>query len=178
MGTNQPTTPTDERTLFYSPEHILITVLAVVKLIVAMVIVSLATYTVLNFFRIDVRFTLVATALIMIIGGTYIYFHQQKTYFQITNQRIILSLQEGLFKNKSYSTNLNKIKETAFTVDGLLASLFGYGTVFIHSEAEFVENRLITFKYLPNAKEVKLFIDRVRDLVEQGKKREELPIYK
>ena len=174
-----PTPSNEEKELLTLKENIIFSAFLVAKIIGFTILLSLACagFFDLDFIDIYEQYSLLIGFLFLLINLIYWYYLRQKTFFTITNQRLILSQQLGIFKNQSYSINLNKIKETAFKKNQFLGEIFGYGEIMIHADSEFLESRFLKFPALESVREVKLYLDKIVALIQEGVKRDDLPLF-
>lgn len=169
---------TNEKILLLKHKHWLLIVYKIIKMLILTTFVSLVLWAIFTIFEIDkLALLILVVSLIFLSFSFFIYFQYQKTYCLITNQRVILSIQRGLFSNKTRSINLNKIHETAFSLNGLFGSIFGFGKLTIESEIESAENRQMTFENIAQVKDSKFFLDKIITLIEEGTPNDQLPIF-
>ncbi|NTV30772.1 PH domain-containing protein [candidate division WWE3 bacterium] len=71
--------------------------------------------------------------ILMFIWRLYLWYG---TYYIITNRRLILVTQRGAFSHDDRETGLINIQDVQASVDGLQASLYGYGNVRIQVSSE------------------------------------------
>jgi uncharacterized membrane protein YdbT with pleckstrin-like domain len=57
------------------------------------------------------------------------------TVYIVTDQRIRQNIQKGLFSKSLVDLGLDKVQSAHVSVKGVLASLLGYGTVILHTQA-------------------------------------------
>lgn len=75
----------------------------------------------------------------------------------VTNENIIQVLQFSLFSNQTSQLNLAKIQDVSVDTNGILASIFNFGTIDIETAGEASNFR---FRYAPNPNKVaKLIIE-------------------
>lgn len=68
------------------------------------------------------------------VGGfLYAYMLWYHSYYIVTNERIRQVNQKGIFKMSVVDLGLDKIQSISYGVDGMLAGLFGYGTILIQT---------------------------------------------
>lgn len=83
----------------------------------------------------------------VLIGG-WIAAHVYKgNELVITNENVVQILREGLFDRKVSQLNLAKVQDVTVDQEGVLANVFGYGTISIESAGEAANYRFI---YLPD----------------------------
>ena len=68
-----------------------------------------------------------------LIGAIYTYMLWYFSVYIVTNQRIRQVVQRGLFKKTVVDLSLDKIQSISMSVPGLLAGIFGYGTILIQT---------------------------------------------
>ena len=71
---------------------------------------------------------LLAAGLLMIL---YRYYFWKRTLYIVTDQRVMMVVQEGLFSRSVQQAPNHKIMNVSAKVEGLTASLYGYGDVSI-----------------------------------------------
>ncbi len=104
----------------------------------------------------------------LIIGGGYIVINWYKWYmtrFVFTNKRVMVREQSGIFKKISAETRLDEIIDITYAVEGIWATLFNYGAVYV--EAEGREPLILADIYRPGQIQEELF--DIRDEVLKGK---------
>jgi len=91
------------------------------------------------------------------------FFVWKRTYYAITNKRIILVTQLGLFSHEDRETSLAKLQDVKAEVNGLQASLYGFGNVIIQVSSE--DARLV-FEKVAKPQEIQRVIMREAHLRE------------
>jgi len=105
----------------------------------------------------------------LIIGGGYIVVNWYKWYmtrYVFTNRRVIVREQASIFKKISAEIRLDEIADITYVIEGVWATLFNYGSVFV--EAENREPLIIADIYRPGQIQEELF--DIRDEILKGKK--------
>ena len=100
-----------------------------------------------------------------------------KTYFIVTDSRIIISEQLNLFKNVTKSVNLNKLIDVATESSGKMFSFFGVGKIIIKTNSDLKQNRKLSFENLSDVQDVKLFLDNIEDLIRRNTDKNSLPSF-
>jgi len=85
-------------------------------------------------------------------------------FWVVTNDRMLNIEQEGIFSRTVSEVDLYKIQDATSEVKGILASIFGYGTIYIQTAAE--KERFELTK-IPNPNEVRKII---MDMAEEDRK--------
>ena len=88
----------------------------------------------------------------------------RKTFYLVTNLRIILLTRYGLFKHDDRETALQMIQDVKAEVDGMQPALYGFGDVTVQVSSQ--DARLILEK-VPKPREVQRVIVREAHLKEQ-----------
>jgi len=104
----------------------------------------------------------------LIIGGGYIVINWYKWYmtrYVFTNKRVMVRDQAGIFKKVSAEIRLDEIADITYAVEGIWATLFNYGAVYV--EAENREPLILADIYRPGQIQEELF--DIRDEVLKGK---------
>ena len=73
----------------------------------------------------------------------------------ITNRKIIDIEQKGLFNRETSSFRLDHIQDITIDVSGIIATLIGYGDIYVQTAGE---NRSFSLKFVANPTEVKEII--------------------
>lgn len=83
----------------------------------------------------DVRmfWVFLGCAVLGVIGVLYAYMLWYFSYYLVTNQRIRQVVQRGLFKKTVVDLGLDKIQSISMSVPGVMAGMFGYGTILIQT---------------------------------------------
>lgn len=68
-----------------------------------------------------------------ILGFLYAYMLWYFSIYIVTNQRIRQISQKGFFKKTVVDLGLDKIQSISYGVPGLIAGIFGYGTILIQT---------------------------------------------
>ena len=80
---------------------------------------------------------LVYAALISFLVGFFAFFWKyflwSRTFYALTNKRLILIVQEGLFNKEERQASLNMIQDVKGEVRGLQPSLYGFGDVIVQT---------------------------------------------
>jgi len=85
-------------------------------------------------------------------------------FWVVTNDRLLNINQEGIFSRTISELDLYKIQDATSEVQGILASLFGYGDIHIQTAGE---TQRFELKQIPNPNEVRGVI---MDLAEEDRK--------
>lgn len=67
------------------------------------------------------------------VGFSYAYMMWYFSVYIVTNERIRQISQKGIFKKSVVDLGLDKIQSISYGVSGILAGLFGYGTILIQT---------------------------------------------
>jgi len=67
---------------------------------------------------------------------TWKFYLWRNTYYVVSNKRLILITQHGLFSYDDRETSLNMIQDFRATVDGLQPSLYGFGDVTVQVSSQ------------------------------------------
>ena len=67
------------------------------------------------------------------IGMLYTHMLWYFSYYIVTNQRIRQVVQRGIFKKTVVDLGLDKIQSISMSVPGVIAGIFGYGTILIQT---------------------------------------------
>lgn len=95
--------------------------------------------------------------------------------YLITNQRVIRIKQKGLFSREVRETPYEKIQEVTCKIEGVLATVFNFGSVFVHTMVSKDPLVLASIKRPQEVKEKIIEIqERVEDSDEEGLTAEEL----
>lgn len=90
-----------------------------------------------------VLFTLVGLGAFI---ATYIY---NSNRFYLTNESVIQEIQTSLFNRHEQTVSLSNIEDASYKQDGIIAHLFGYGTIRLSTEGDETTYR---FTYVTNPK--------------------------
>jgi membrane protein YdbS with pleckstrin-like domain len=97
---------------------------------------------------------LVWSLLVLLYGGRKVWLWLKNAYY-VTDQRLILVRQDGVFKRSVTETPLVRISNVSFSTNGFLSTLLRYGDVTVQLAG--AENNLI-LKGVANASRVRDFI--------------------
>lgn len=99
-----------------------------------------------------VELTTIILCLIIIIGiGGYIavWVYLRNTFY-MTNESVIQEIQESLFSRREQTVSLGSIEDASFRQNGIIQTIFNYGTIRLSTEGEETTYR---FHYVSNPKE-------------------------
>lgn len=85
-------------------------------------------------------------------------------FWVVTNDRLMNVEQQGAFARTISELDLYKIQDATSEVKGILATLFGYGTIYVETAAE---KERFELKQIPNPNEVRKLI---MDMAEEDRK--------
>lgn len=164
----------NEKILFFARPHLLIFIWSIIKILILSALIIFTGIGASYIFSFKMIYGILAASLICIIALIFIWFLWQKTFFIITNHRVLIRIQKGLFHNEMWSVNLTKVRETAYQLSKFLGSIFGYGTILIQSDVELGKKK-ISFQNLPHVQDAKFFLDKIVEMVESGKNKDKFP---
>lgn len=108
----------------------------------------------------------------LLIGAIVIflwyYFFWSKSYFIISNEKIIVKVRNGLFSKFHMSIHYRNIRDTAFSKNHVLHYLLWYGTIFARSSAGAVWD--LEARNIPNVEKVYKIINYLHNLSESERK--------
>lgn len=101
------------------------------------------------------------------IGAWYYYFWV-KSYFIISNEKIIVKVRNGLFSKFHMSIHYKNIRDMAFSKNNILHYALGYGTFFARSSAGAVWD--LEAKQIPNIEKVYKIVNYLYNLSEEERR--------
>lgn len=107
--------------------------------------VMLATPLFFAFFLLTYLWGVIILIIWLIVGLVYGFYQWFVWYFDsfvITDRRIINIDQQTLFRRKVSEADLENVQDSAYTIDGMLASMFDFGTVSVRTASEGTGMRL------------------------------------
>lgn len=87
--------------------------------------------------------------LVSLFGYIAIWIYMRNTFF-LTNESVIQEIQHSLFSKHEQTVSLGSIEDVSFRQDGLLQTIFNYGTIRLSTEGEETTYR---FHYVSNPKQ-------------------------
>lgn len=91
------------------------------------------------------QFLLIAAAAAFLIGLTMFlwkFYLWSRTFYLVTNKRLIMFTQYGVFHSDDRECSLAMIQDVRAEVKGLQASLYGFGDVIVQVSAQFAQIKL------------------------------------
>ena len=121
-----------DRILYKTHQHF---VTIVIKSISAS-IPCIVLFFLLSFFIPDFTVLLALVLSVIFVGiiGIY-YFFWIKSYFIITNEKVVVKVRNGIFSKFHMNIYFKNIRDAAYSKNHLLHYIFDYGTVFLRSSA-------------------------------------------
>ncbi|MCD5375258.1 PH domain-containing protein, partial [Candidatus Gracilibacteria bacterium] len=101
------------------------------------------------------------------IFGWY-YFFWIKSYFIISNEKIIVKVRNGLFSKFHMSIHYKNIRDTAFSKNNILHYALGYGTLFARSSAGAVGD--LEARNIPHIEKVYKIINALHNFTDEERK--------
>ncbi len=102
-----------------------------------------------------------------VIFGRY-YFFWVKSYFIISNEKIIVKVRNGLFSKFHMSIHYKNIRDTAFSKNNILHYAFNYGTLFARSSAGAVGD--LEARSIPDIEKVYKIVNYLHQLSTEERK--------
>lgn len=96
------------------------------------------------------------------------YFFWVKSYFIISNEKIIVKVRNGLFSKFHMSIHYKNIRDTAFSKNHVLHYLLGYGTFFARSSAGAVGD--LEAKAIPHIEKVYKIVNFLHNISEEERR--------
>lgn len=165
----------NETVLFEAHQHTLILILRLFRGILESSLLILAAFGTISLFSLEPVWPFVIAGLLILINFAVRLIPWLKTTFSISHQRVIIREQNGLIEHNIYTSNLDKIRETAVSIQGL-GSIFHYGQLIIMSDLE-LSRKQLNFKNTPSANEVKIYLDKIVNLVKESTPKDKLPAF-
>lgn len=167
---------TEERVLLYRNRYLLYLIGRVVKMAILTAILALAAIGALGLLRFAAYnfYAALAGGLIFVLGSLNEVFCYLKTFLAVTDERLVVSLQESIWHNSTRAVNLAKLREIGFRKKGFLEGFLGFGTLTIRTEENLKDNQKFSFYYCPSVQETKLFLDHIENALRQGKSLKDL----
>lgn len=111
--------------------------------------------------------------ILLVVWGVIIiawyYFFWSKSYFCISNEKIIVKVRNGFFSKFHMSIHFRNIRDTAFSKNNIFHYAFGYGTFFARSSAWAVGD--LEAQYIPNIEKVYKIINALHSMDESERKK-------
>lgn len=82
--------------------------------------------------------------------------------YLVTNERIRVIMQKGLFKKQVLDLGLERIDSIEYMVPGMMGGIFGYGTILIHMNAGDLT--------ISNVKKPEMVYNKLQDAFEKNKR--------
>jgi len=169
----------DERLLLHQNQFVFILIKKLIKYLIQAFILAFA---VVGFLAVlDIvnynHYAVIIGAVFFIVWTLNLVILYLKTYFIVTDSRIIISEQLNLFKNVTKSVNLNKLIDVATESSGKMFSFFGVGKIIIKTNSDLKQNRKLSFENLSDVQDVKLFLDNIEDLIRRNTDKNSLPSF-
>lgn len=164
----------NEKILFFAHPHLLIFIWSIIKVLILSALIVFTGIGASYLFSFRMIYGISVASLICLVILFFVWFLWQKTFFIITNHRVLIRTQKGLFHNEMWSVNLTKVRETAYQLSKFLGSIFGYGTILIQSDVELGKKKM-SFQNLPHVQDAKFFLDKIVGIVESGKDKDKFP---
>lgn len=151
--------------LYKTHEHFLV---VVIKTFFAIIPLSIV-YLILWFFLLDYRVYLtVLFFIVAVIFFAWYYFFWVKSYFIISNEKIVVKVRNGIFSKFHMNIYFKNIRDAAFSKNHMLHYVFDYGTLFARSSAGAVWD--LEAKNIPNIERVYKIVNYLYNLSEQERK--------
>ena len=99
---------------------------------------------------IEVTIILLCLTIIIGIGGYISLWGYLRKQFYMTNERVIQEIQHSLFSKREQTVSLGSIEDASFRQNGIIQTLFNYGTIRLSTEGEETTYR---FHYVANPKQ-------------------------
>lgn len=110
--------------------------------------------------------------LFLILGGVLIfawyYFFWVKSYFIISNEKIIVKVRNGLFSKFHMSIHYKNIRDTAYSKNNILHYMLGYGTFFARSSAGAVGD--LEAKAIPHIEKIYRIVNFLHNISESERR--------
>ncbi len=87
--------------------------------------------------------------MLLLIGYIAVWIYNSNKFF-LTNESVIQEIQTGLFNHNEQTVSLANIEDASFTQDGILQSIFDYGSIRLSTEGDETTYR---FTYVAKPKE-------------------------
>ena len=100
--------------------------------------------------------------------SAWYYFFWSKSYFCISNEKIIVKVRNGLFSKFHMSIHFRNIRDTAFSKNNVFHYLFDYGTFFARSSAWASWD--LNAQYIPNIEKVYKIVNSLHSLSDDERK--------
>lgn len=164
----------DERELYNSRQHLAILIWKITMIVLLGAIMVFAALGIASAFQIEKTWPIVIAVVLSLIGLALAIYRWLATSITITDQRILIHKQSGLFSNELLSVNLNKIKETASEQYLSAENVFGFGTLVIMGDLE-LSRKQFQVENLPKIKKVKIYLDKIVNMVNTNSNKDDLP---
>jgi len=99
----------------------------------------------------------------------WFYFFWVKSYFIISNEKIIVKVRNGLFSKFHMSIHYKNIRDTAFSKNNILHYMLGYGTFFARSSAWAVGD--LEARAIPHIEKVYKIINALHNYSDEERKK-------
>ncbi len=132
--------------------------------LVYVIIVLIAGY----IFKLSILTQSIVLLVIAVVVFVWYYFFWVKSYFLISNEKIIAKVRNGLFSKWHMSIHYKNIRDTAFAKNNILHYMFNYGTLFARSSAGSVGD--FEARCVPGVEKAYKIINALHNFTEEERK--------
>jgi hypothetical protein len=111
---------------------------------------------------------LIAEIIFAALIFAWFYFFWVKSYFIISNEKIIVKVRNGVFSKFHMSIHFKNIRDMAFSKNNVLHYLLNYGTIFARSSAGAMGD--LEAKHIPKVEKVYKILNALHSMEESERK--------
>lgn len=152
--------------LYKTHQHIIVLVSSILSIFLPyMLIVYIAGWYIFSW---NIFMSGVMSVVWLLIISSWYYFFWVKSYFIISNEKIIVKVRNGLFSKFHMSIHYKNIRDTAFSKNNILHYALWYGTFFARSSAWAVGD--LEARAIPNIEKVYKIINALHNYTDAERK--------
>ncbi len=151
--------------LYKTHQHIIVPISKSLSVFIPFLIISSV---ILFFLKISVVLIILWEIFIGAIIFAWFYFFWVKSYFIISNEKIIVKVRNGVFSKFHMSIHFKNIRDMAFSKNNVMHYVLWYGTIFARSSAGAVGD--LEAKHIPHVEKVYKILNALHMLEESERK--------
>lgn len=152
--------------LYKTHQHIFVLISRFLQIFLPYLILIIVLGEILWDFHFMIQMILIFLGGLCIFG--YYYFFWSKSYFIISNEKIVVKVRNGLFSKFHMNIYFKNIRDMAFAKNNMFHYLLGYGTIFARSSAGAVWD--LEAQYIPEVEKVYKILNALYSLNEEERR--------
>ncbi|NDK09457.1 PH domain-containing protein [Candidatus Gracilibacteria bacterium] len=154
-----------DKILYKTHQHIIVPITKFLAVFLPLFIISSVLF---YFIDINIAIIVIFEVLFAVLIFAWFYFFWVKSYFIISNEKIIVKVRNGIFSKFHMSIHFKNIRDMAFSKNNIMHYALGYGTIFARSSAGAVGD--LEAKQIPNIEKVYKILNALHSMDDSERK--------